>query len=74
MRLYHNFQAIFAEELPALPLYYPVYNYAVSEQIMGVTMGPLFDTSDRLATITTWYLTTSRNQKTPETAETDTGN
>ena len=74
MRLYHNFQAIFAEELPALPLYYPVYNYAVSEQIMGVTMGPLFDTSDRLATITTWYLTTSRNQKTPETAETNTGN
>ncbi len=47
-RLYHNFQAIFAEELPALPLYYPVYNYAVSEQILSVTMGPLFDTSDRL--------------------------
>ncbi|HQM54169.1 MAG TPA: peptide ABC transporter substrate-binding protein, partial [Anaerolineaceae bacterium] len=61
-RLYHNFQAIFAEELPALPLYYPVYNYAVSEQILGVTMGPLFDTSDRLGTITIWYLTTSRNQ------------
>jgi len=73
-RLYHNFQAIFAEELPALPLYYPVYNYAVSEQILGVTMGPLFDTSDRLGTITTWYLTTSRNQKTTDTAETDTGN
>ena len=72
-RLYHNFQAIFAEELPALPLYYPVYNYAVSEQILGVTMGPLFDTSDRLGTITTWYLTTSRNQKTTDTAETDTG-
>ncbi len=71
-RLYHNFQAIFAEEIPALPLYYPVYNYAVSEQILGVTMGPLFDTSDRLATITTWYLTTSRNQKTTETSETPT--
>ena len=28
MRLYHNFQSIFASELPALPLYYPVYNYA----------------------------------------------
>lgn len=73
-RLYHNFQAIFAEELPALPLYYPVYNYGVSEQILGVTMGPLFDTSDRLATITTWYLTTSRNLKTTESAETPTGN
>lgn len=71
-RLYHNFQAIFAEELPALPLYYPVYNYAVSEQILGVTMGPLFDTSDRLATITTWYLTTSRSQKTTETVDANT--
>ncbi len=67
-RLYHNFQAIFAEEIPALPLYYPVYNYGVSEQILGVTMGPLFDTSDRLATITEWFLTTSRNQQTTETA------
>lgn len=65
-RLYHNFQAIFAEELPALPLYYPVYNYGVSTQIQGVAMGPLFDTSDRLATITEWYLTTTRIQQTAE--------
>lgn len=65
-RLYHNFQAIFAEELPALPLYYPVYNYGVSNQILGVAMGPLFDTSDRLATITDWYLTTTRVQQTEE--------
>jgi len=70
-RLYHNFQAIFAEEIPALPLYYPVYNYAVSAQIQGVTMGPLFDTSDRLATITEWFLTTSRVQQTTETATGD---
>jgi peptide/nickel transport system substrate-binding protein len=55
-RLYHNFQAIFADELPALILYTPVYNYAVDGLIQGVTMGPLFDTSDRLDTITTWYL------------------
>lgn len=65
-RLYHNFQAIFAEELPALPLYFPVHNYGVSEQILGVTMGPLFDTSDRLMTITEWYLTTSHNQQDTE--------
>ena len=73
MRLYHNFQAVFADELPALPLYYPVYNYGVSTQIQGVTMGPLFDTSDRLVTITKWFLTTSRNQQTsaPETTTTE---
>jgi len=60
IRLYHNFQVIFANDLPALPLYYPVYNYAVDVGIQGVTMGPLFDTSDRFATITQWYLTARR--------------
>ncbi len=71
-RLYHNFQAVFAEELPALPLLYPVYNYGVSNQIQGVTMGPLFDSSDRLATITKWFLTISHSQQTsaPETTST----
>lgn len=71
-RLYHNFQAIFAEELPALPLYYPVYNYGISAQIQGVAMGPLFDTSDRLTTLTKWFLTTSHSQQTstPETTST----
>jgi peptide/nickel transport system substrate-binding protein len=55
-RLYHNFQSIFANELPALPLYYPVYNYAVTKQILGISMGPLVDTSSRFATITKWYM------------------
>lgn len=70
-RLYHNFQAIFAEELPALPLYYPVYNYAIDTQIQGVAIGPLFDTSDRLASITSWFITARRNA---QVTETPTGN
>jgi peptide/nickel transport system substrate-binding protein len=55
-RLYRNFQVIFADELPALPLYYPVYNYGVSEDVQGVRMGPLFDSSDRFSTVTQWHL------------------
>jgi peptide/nickel transport system substrate-binding protein len=55
-RLYRNFQMIFAEELPALPLLYPVYNYGVDYQVQGVRMGPLLDISDRYATILEWYL------------------
>ncbi len=55
-RLYRNFQVIFSEELPALPLYYPVYSYAVDSQVQGVSMGPLFDPSDRFATILDWFL------------------
>jgi peptide/nickel transport system substrate-binding protein len=54
-RLYRNFQVRFSIELPSLPLYYPMYTYAVNQQVQGVRMGPLFDTSDRFATLQTWY-------------------
>jgi len=54
--LYRNFQVVFSEELPALPLFYPVYTYTVSTQVQGIQIGPLFDTSDRFMTITDWYL------------------
>ncbi len=55
-RLYRSFQVIFSEELPALPLYYPVYSYAVDQQVQGVSMGPLYDPSDRFTTILNWFL------------------
>jgi len=55
-RLYRNFQGIFAEDLPALPLYYPVYSYVVDTQVQGIRMGPLFDSSDRFADVTSWFL------------------
>ena len=59
-RLYRNFQARFSQELPALLLYYPVYRYAVDQEVQGVRMGPLFDPSDRFATLTRWFLVTRR--------------
>lgn len=55
-RLYRNFQVVFNEDLPALLLYYPIYNYAVDKEVRGVTMGPLYDTSDRFSTIVEWFL------------------
>jgi len=57
-RLYRNFQVIFNDELPALPLFYPIYNYAVDSQVQGVSMGPLFNSSDRFTTVKDWYLLT----------------
>lgn len=60
-RLYRNFQAVFAKELPSLPLYYPVYSYAVDAQVQGVQVAPMYDTSDRLALIREWYLVTRRS-------------
>ncbi|PWB71760.1 MAG: hypothetical protein C3F07_13450 [Anaerolineales bacterium] len=59
-RLYRNFQVIFAKELPALPLYVPVYSYGVDSQVQGVQVGPLYEPSDRLSTLPSWYLLTRR--------------
>jgi peptide/nickel transport system substrate-binding protein len=53
---YRNFQIRFSQELPALPLFYPVYTYAVDAEVQGVRMGPLYDPSDRLAGANSWYL------------------
>jgi len=59
-RLYKNFQVRWSQELPALPLYYPVYTYAVSSDVQGVSIGPIFDPSDRFNHATSWYLVTRR--------------
>ncbi len=68
-RLYDNFQVIFSEELPSLPLYFPVYNYAIDSRIQGVRVGPLFDTPDRFLTVQDWFLVASPTLPTlePET-------
>ena len=59
-RYYRNFQVRFSQEMPALPLFYPVYTYAVNSGVQGVSIGNLFDSSDRFASITSWYLVTTR--------------
>ena len=61
-RLYNNFQVRFTAELPALPLYYPVTSYAVTADVQGISIGPLFDSSDRFSNITNWFLVTRRTE------------
>jgi hypothetical protein len=46
--------------LPALPLYYPTYQYAVSSRVKDVQIPPLMYPSDRLRTIGDWYVNTRR--------------
>lgn len=53
---YRNFQVRFSTELPALPLFYPVYSYAIDQDVQGVRMGPIFEPSDRLSNLPAWYL------------------
>lgn len=55
-KFYRNFQIIFSQELPSLPLFYPVYTYAVDQEILGVQVGPLYDPSDRFMNVTNWFL------------------
>jgi peptide/nickel transport system substrate-binding protein len=58
--LYREFQDIFAEELPALPLFYPVYSFGVRSEVHDVTLARLNEPSDRFRTLSDWYLVTRR--------------
>jgi peptide/nickel transport system substrate-binding protein len=58
--LYVRFQEIFAEEVPSLLLYYPVYTYGVSERVHNVQIGALNQPSGRFATLADWYILTRR--------------
>jgi peptide/nickel transport system substrate-binding protein len=58
--LYRRFQEIFAEETPALLLYYPVYTYAVDKRVADVQIAPLLDARDRFRNVADWYMVTKR--------------
>jgi peptide/nickel transport system substrate-binding protein len=66
---YRNFQVRFSQELPVLPLFYPVYVYGVDAEVQGVQMGPLFDSSDRFSLINHWYLVARRGETALETPD-----
>lgn len=53
---YYHFQQIFADQVPALLLYYHTYTYGISDSVEQVTVGPLTDPSDRFSTISDWFL------------------
>ena len=58
--LYYEFQELFAEEVPALPMYVPVYTYGVDERIHNVQIGPLVHPADRFRTIADWWIVPRR--------------
>ncbi len=58
--LYVRFQEVFAEEVPSLLLYYPVYTYGVSKRVHNVQIGALNQPSGRFATFADWYILTRR--------------
>jgi len=60
LQLYYEFQEIFAEQVPSLPLYVPIYTYGVGERIRDVQIGPLVHPSDRYRTISDWWIVPRR--------------
>jgi peptide/nickel transport system substrate-binding protein len=59
-RQYAEFQSLFAEEVPSLPLYYPTYDFAVSGKIKGVKPGVIATPADRFRNVVDWYARTKR--------------
>lgn len=60
-RLYRNFQVIFVREMPSLPLFYSTFTYAVSSDINGIVLGPIFEPGDRFNNVHSWFILTGRD-------------
>jgi peptide/nickel transport system substrate-binding protein len=60
IQLYSEFQRIFAEELPALPLFNDVYAYGVSDKVKDVEIGQLNWPWERFRSAGQWYIVTQR--------------
>ena len=65
-RLYKNFQVLFMRDMPSLPLFYPVYTYAISSDINGINFGPIFEPADRFNNIQDWYILSGRSDSAVE--------
>lgn len=53
---YHQFQREFIEKAVAIPLYHPIFTYAVRPNIIGIQLGFIGASSDRFMTIQDWRI------------------
>jgi peptide/nickel transport system substrate-binding protein len=58
--IYRKFQQLFADRVPALLLYYPIYTFGVDTRVRDVQLGPMLSPSDRFRGVTQWYMKTKR--------------
>ena len=56
---YLDFQSQIADEAPAIFLYSPHYDYAISQRVHGVRMNSVIEPEDRFQYVTRWYVNTS---------------
>ncbi len=55
---YRVFQDVFANEVPAILLYTPAYQYVVTDKLQGASPGLLFTTGSRFFDVHRWFLET----------------
>ncbi|HXC77329.1 MAG TPA: peptide ABC transporter substrate-binding protein [Candidatus Acidoferrum sp.] len=55
---YIDFQMLIADAAPAIFLYAPHYDYAVSQRVHGVHLNNVIEPGDRLQYVTQWYVNT----------------
>lgn len=60
---YIEFQKILAEEVPAIFLYTPLYNYLLDTKIENITIDAISEPADRFNQITQWYIKTKNTFK-----------
>jgi len=63
-QFYFEFQRIFATDLPALLLYYPLYTYGASTAVHNMEVGRLNEPADRFQTFARWYINTRKITRT----------
>ena len=56
---YIDFQKLMADAAPAIFLYSPHYDYAVSQRVHGVHINNVIEPTDRFQFVTQWYVNTS---------------
>ncbi|PIT86958.1 MAG: hypothetical protein COU33_00285, partial [Candidatus Magasanikbacteria bacterium CG10_big_fil_rev_8_21_14_0_10_43_6] len=56
--LYSTFQDTILEDMPAIFLHTPIYRYATTDRVHGVTVERIFHPADRFSAVTDWYVKT----------------
>ena len=65
-QIYGELQQLWADESPAVILYYPQYNWAVSRTVKDVKLSAMIDPSSRFRHVSEWYTQTRSVTATPE--------
>ena len=54
--LYGEFQRVFHQDVPSIPLYFPIYTYFVTDEMKNVKVGVLFHSSSRFLNVNAWKI------------------